>query len=115
MSLYCLATFVAPLFPSRSAGVGAVEGDDKIVFVLVRVPAQTVQAHGIVDEGLHLPRGLDPLPSQQQRPVRGIGYGPLRRHTYPCTGPTPRASKAEVCRRPVNDEPQRFNALRLPC
>jgi hypothetical protein len=88
-------------FPDRSVEVGAVEGGDKIVFVFLRVPAQKVQANDIADESLHFPRGLEPLPAQQQRPGRGTGCGPLLRHTHPCTGPTPRASKAEVYRSPV--------------
>ena len=71
--------------PDRSVGVGSVEGGYQIVFVLVWVLAQKVQAHGIVDEGLHLPRGLEP-PAHEQSLGRGTSCRLLRRHTNPCTG-----------------------------
>jgi hypothetical protein len=50
---------VKPLpVPGLSVGVGGIEGVEKVADVHVRVLAAEMQAHGVFDEGLYLPRGL---------------------------------------------------------
>jgi hypothetical protein len=43
---------------SATVGVGSVEGADQVVDVHVRILATEVHAHGVLDEGLDLPRDL---------------------------------------------------------